>query len=73
MTQGNDPSAGEGLLGELHAEIRQGPLALRALYAEKHVVLFTDLGTPGIVDPGDVLRYTISVQNSASIPATVSS
>src|SRR3989475_10148712 len=40
------------------------------LYAEKHVVLFTDLGSPGIVDPGDVLRYTITIKNSAAIPAT---
>src|SRR5262249_22600613 len=31
------------------------------LYAEKRVALFTDLGSPGIVDPGDVLRYTITV------------
>ncbi len=43
---------------------------LPLLYAEKSVVLFGDLGTPGIVDPGDVLRYTITVQNSAGIPAT---
>ncbi len=40
------------------------------LYAEKKVVLFGDLGSPGVVDPGDVLRYTITVQNSAAIPAT---
>ena len=40
------------------------------LYAEKQVALLVDLGTPGIVDPGDVLRYTITVQNSALIPAT---
>jgi len=40
------------------------------LYSEKHVVLFTDQGSPGIVDPGDVLRYTITVQNSAAISAT---
>ncbi len=40
------------------------------LYAEKRVELFGDLGSPGIVDPGDVLRYTITVQNSAAIPAT---
>src|SRR4030095_10458164 len=40
------------------------------LYAEKRVVLFGDLGSPGIVDPGDVLRYTITVKNSATIPAT---
>ena len=40
------------------------------LYAEKRAALLVDLGTPGIVDPGDVLRYTITVQNSAAIPAT---
>src|SRR5881296_711029 len=40
------------------------------LYAEKRVVLFTDLGSPGIIDPGDVLRYTITVNNSAAIAAT---
>ena len=40
------------------------------LYAEKSVALLVDLGTPGIVDPGDTLRYTITVQNSAAIPAT---
>jgi uncharacterized repeat protein (TIGR01451 family) len=43
---------------------------LPLLYAEKRVELFGDLGSPGIVDPGDVLRYTITVQNSAAIPAT---
>ncbi len=40
------------------------------LYATKRVALFIDQGSPGIVDPGDVLRYTITVQNSAAIPAT---
>src|SRR5262249_30330577 len=40
------------------------------LYAEKRVALFSDLGSPGVVDPGDVLRYTITVKNSAAIPAT---
>jgi uncharacterized repeat protein (TIGR01451 family) len=43
---------------------------LPLLYAEKVVALQVDLGSPGIVDPGDVLRYTITVQNSAAIPAT---
>jgi uncharacterized repeat protein (TIGR01451 family) len=43
---------------------------LPLLYAEKRVVLEGDQGTPGIVDPGDVLRYTITVQNSAATPAT---
>src|SRR5262249_36536534 len=40
------------------------------LYAEKRVALLVDLGSPGIVDPGDVLRYTITVKNSATIPVT---
>jgi len=40
------------------------------LYAEKRASLAVDLGTPGIVDPGDTLRYTITVQNSGTIPAT---
>ena len=43
---------------------------LPLLYAEKRVTLSVDLGSPGIVDPGDVLRYTITVQNSAATPAT---
>jgi uncharacterized repeat protein (TIGR01451 family) len=40
------------------------------LYAEKRAALTVDLGSPGIVDPGDVLHYTITVQNSGRIPAT---
>jgi large repetitive protein len=43
---------------------------LPLLFAAKDVVLFGDQGTPGVVDPGDVLRYTISVQNSGTIAAT---
>ena len=43
---------------------------LPLLYAEKRVALSVDLGSPGIVDPGDILRYTITVQNSAAIPAS---
>jgi uncharacterized repeat protein (TIGR01451 family) len=43
---------------------------LPLLFAEKRVALVVDLGSPGIVDPGDVLRYTITVQNSATISAT---
>jgi len=40
------------------------------LYAHKTVALFQDFGTPGIVDPGDVLRYTIDISNIGAIPAT---
>jgi uncharacterized repeat protein (TIGR01451 family) len=43
---------------------------LPLLFAAKSVVLSVDQGAPGVVDPGDVLRYTITVQNSGTIPAT---
>jgi uncharacterized repeat protein (TIGR01451 family)/fimbrial isopeptide formation D2 family protein len=36
----------------------------------KTVVIQTDLGTLGIVDPGDVLRYTITASNIGTIPAS---
>src|SRR5262249_7347668 len=40
------------------------------LYAVKSVVLSVDQGSPGIVDPGDVLRSPPTVQISAAIPET---
>ena len=40
------------------------------LFAEKSAVLQVDNGSPGIVDPGDVLRYTITIYNNGSVPAT---
>lgn len=40
------------------------------LYAEKSALLYTDGGTPGLIDPGDTLRYTIVVHNNGAIPAT---
>ncbi|NTW65776.1 MAG: DUF11 domain-containing protein [Nitrospirae bacterium] len=40
------------------------------LYAQKSVAISVDNGTPGIVDPGDVLRYTITLSNSGATPAT---
>jgi large repetitive protein len=43
---------------------------LPLLYAEKSAALEVDLGTPGIVDPGDVLRYTIAIHNNGRIAAT---
>src|SRR5688572_9420737 len=46
------------------------PGSAPSLYAEKHVVLAVDLGSPAIVDPGDTLRYTITVRNSCTVPAT---
>jgi len=43
---------------------------LPLLYAEKSAALQIDLVSPGIVDPGDVLRYTIAIHNNGAIPAT---
>ena len=43
---------------------------LPLLFADKRAVLQIDNGTPGVVDPGDVLRYTITVYNTGSIAAT---
>ena len=40
------------------------------LYATKTVTFSNDLGTAGIVDPGDRLIYTITVTNTGTIAAT---
>ncbi|HKK52194.1 MAG TPA: DUF11 domain-containing protein, partial [Myxococcota bacterium] len=40
------------------------------LFAPKSVTIETDLGIPGVVDPGDVLRYRITVYNSGAADAT---
>ncbi|MGE0081227.1 MAG: SdrD B-like domain-containing protein [Thiohalomonadaceae bacterium] len=36
----------------------------------KTAALVHDQGTPGIVDPGDVVRYTFTIVNTAATPAT---
>jgi uncharacterized repeat protein (TIGR01451 family) len=41
------------------------------LFAPKSAALQVDAGSPGIVDPGDVLRYTITIYNNGSRDATV--
>ena len=43
---------------------------LPLLFAAKDVAIQVDAGTPGVVDPGDVVRYTITLRNSGAIPAT---
>ena len=43
---------------------------LPLLYAHKTAQIYQDLSSPGIVDPGDVLRYTIVLSNTGAIPAT---
>ncbi len=44
--------------------------SLPLLFADKRAALQIDNGSPGIVDPGDVLRYTITLYNTGSIAAT---
>jgi uncharacterized repeat protein (TIGR01451 family)/fimbrial isopeptide formation D2 family protein len=43
---------------------------LPLLYAHKTAQIYEDLSSPGIVDPGDVLRYTIVLSNTGAVPAT---
>lgn len=43
---------------------------LPLLFADKRAALQIDNGSPGIVDPGDVLRYTITIYNTGSVAAT---
>ena len=40
------------------------------LFAPKTAQLLVDNSSPGIVDPGDVLRYTITIYNNGAVPAT---
>jgi len=40
------------------------------LFAPKTAALQIDGGSPGIVDPGDVLRYTVTIYNNGTVAAT---
>ena len=44
--------------------------SLPLMYAEKRAALQVDSNSPGIVDPGDVVRYTITIYNNGVVPAT---
>ncbi len=43
---------------------------LPLIFAAKSAALEIDLGTPNVVDPGDTLRYTITIYNNGTVPAT---
>ena len=43
---------------------------LPLLFAPKSVSLLIDNGVPGQIDPGDRLRYTITIFNNGNVPAT---
>ena len=40
------------------------------LFAPKSAELLVDGSSPGIVDPGDTLRYTITIYNNGNVPTT---
>ncbi|MCJ7592811.1 MAG: hypothetical protein MUO51_15810, partial [Woeseiaceae bacterium] len=40
------------------------------IFAPKTAALLVDNSSPGVIDPGDVLRYTITVYNNGNVPAT---
>jgi uncharacterized repeat protein (TIGR01451 family) len=40
------------------------------LFATKQAELLIDQSSPGVVDPGDTLKYTITIYNTGAIPAT---
>jgi len=40
------------------------------LFAPKSAALQVDAGSPGVIDPGDVVRYTITMYNNGTVPAT---
>jgi large repetitive protein len=44
--------------------------ALPLLNAQKTVALFDDVNGDGVVNPGDTLRYTITISNNSTQPAT---
>ena len=59
-----------GTVGTVDHEDAHTVLVVPRMYADKAAVLQVDGMSPGIVDPGDVLRYTIRVYNNGSVPIT---
>jgi uncharacterized repeat protein (TIGR01451 family) len=60
----------DGTVGTVDHEDAHTVTVVPRLYAEKAAALQVDAMSPGIVDPGDVLRYTINVYNNGSAPVT---
>jgi uncharacterized repeat protein (TIGR01451 family)/fimbrial isopeptide formation D2 family protein len=46
------------------------PTASAFIDAQKRVALTVDGGTPGVADPGDTLRYTITLTNQGAVSAS---
>ena len=59
-----------GTVGVVDHEDAHTVTVVALQYADKAAVLQVDSMSPGIVDAGDVLRYTIRVYNNGSLPLT---
>jgi uncharacterized repeat protein (TIGR01451 family) len=60
----------DGTVGTLDHEDAHTVTVVQRLYAEKSAALQVDAMSPGIVDAGDVLRYTIRIHNNGVAPIT---
>ena len=60
----------DGTLGLVDHEDAHTVTVMPRLYAEKAAALQVDSSSPGLVDPGDVLRYTIRIHNYSQSPIT---
>ena len=60
----------DGTVGIVDHEDAHTVNVMPRLYAEKAAALQVDSMSPGLVDPGDVLRYTIRIHNYSQLPIT---
>jgi uncharacterized repeat protein (TIGR01451 family) len=60
----------DGTVGVIDHEDAHTVTVVPILYAEKAAALQVDAMSPGLVDPGDVLRYTIRIYNNGTQPLT---
>jgi len=60
----------DGTVGTADHEDAHTVTVVPLLYADKAAALQVDAMSPGIVDPGDVLRYTIRIYNNGQVPVT---
>jgi uncharacterized repeat protein (TIGR01451 family) len=60
----------DGTVGIVDHEDAHTVTIVPLMYADKAAALQVDSMSPGIVDAGDVLRYTIRVYNNGSLPIT---
>src|SRR5690606_20900819 len=60
----------DGTVGVTDHEDAHTVTIVPRFYAEKSAALEVDAMSPGIVDPGDVLRYTITIYNNGPLPLT---